>query len=731
MRGSIRIRLTLAFIGLAIGPLLLVGIVLARQSFTAQERQALNLQREVAQRVSTQVMVFFQELEGQLRIVSQVQGLQTLDRDRQRSILSELLSYQDVFEELALLDDQGQEQIHLSRINPLVTLGNRAEADEFVMPQANGEVYYSPVRFEGITGEPLITIAVPLFNVRTGLVDGVLVSEARIKKIWDLIANVQVSSDQSAYIVDARNVVVAHRNPSIVLQGTIFNVPGQDGLQPGLTGSRVVLAVETIRLGQQEFNIVAEQEEAEALALAIDSIYIIAYTIVGALMVAGFLGFLIVRQIVRPIQVMATAAQAISAGDLSQHVRITRQDELGVLANAFNSMTRQLQELIGSLEQRVISRTHRLEIAASLSEHLSAILNLEELLAEVVNQVKESFGYYHAHIYLLDEAQQKLTVAAGTGEAGAEMKARGHSIPLNAPTSLVARAARTGQIVKIDNVREAPDWLPNPLLPNTYSEIALPIILEGKMVGVLDVQQDKIAGLDEGDANLLRTLANQAAVAIRNARQFGEVQAALAAAHELQQQYIEQAWDQLKIARGSASRVQFNLEESVSLDEAVINQVREQGTKQKEPAIVMIAAQANGNQANHDSSARQALVAPVVLRDVIIGNLQLHGFDPDRQWTNNELAFINAVVDQVAQAAENLRLFEETRERAASEQTIREVTNKLRAAPNLDGLLETAARELGQWLGVQYTVLELGIEAEAVRSDEDQAGYHNGPGRSR
>ena len=163
MRNSIRVRLTIAFISLAVGPLLLVGIILAWQSFTVQEQQALNLQREVAQRVATQVTAFFGELENQLGVVGQVQGLQGLERDRQRDTLSELLAYQDVFEELALLDDQGQELVHLSRIDPVVPLSNRAEAEAFVVPQTTGQVYYSPIRFEGTTGEPFMTIAMPLF----------------------------------------------------------------------------------------------------------------------------------------------------------------------------------------------------------------------------------------------------------------------------------------------------------------------------------------------------------------------------------------------------------------------------------------------------------------------------------------------------------------------------------------------------------------------------------------
>ena len=168
---------------------------------------------------------------------------------------------------------------------------------------------------------------------------------------------------------------------------------------------------------------------------------------------------------------------------------------------AFKSMTDQLRNLITTLEERVVSRTQRLEVVASLSEQLNAILDFDQLLLELVSQVKDTFGYYHAHVYMLDESQN-LVMAAGAGEAGRQMMAQGHSISLDVPTSLVARAARTNQIVSIANVREAADWLPNPLLPDTYSEMAVPIVSEGQVVGVLDVQQDEVAGLDEGDAGL-------------------------------------------------------------------------------------------------------------------------------------------------------------------------------------------------------------------------------------
>jgi methyl-accepting chemotaxis protein len=370
MRNSVRIRLTVAFIGLAISPLLLVGIVLAWQSFTTQEQQALNLQREVAQRVSTQVTAFFEGLENELHLTSQVQGLQKLDQDKQHSVLSGLLAYHNVFDELALLDSQGQEQVRLSRTVLVPELRDRSQADEFVAPQTSGKTYYSPVRFDETTGEPLMTIAVPLLDARTGQADGVLVSEVRIKKIWDLIASMQVSPGQSVYVVNAQGQVVAHRNPSVVLGGTSFRAPDQNGIQPGLGGSSVILAVDKVSLGEQEFTIVAEQTVSEALALAYKTILITGGLIVVALVVSSLLGFLMVRQIVQPIQTMAMMAQAISAGDLYQQVKITSQDELGILAKALNSMTAQLQSLIGGLERQ---NTHLRATVQKYGEHMTEV----------------------------------------------------------------------------------------------------------------------------------------------------------------------------------------------------------------------------------------------------------------------------------------------------------------------------------------------------------------------
>ena len=201
--------------------------------------------------------------------------------------------------------------------------------------------------------------------------------------------------------------------------------------------------------------LLAEQNQSEAFDPIFTTLRSNVIIALAAVLVAVVVGLFLTRSIANPLAELAGTATNIAAGDLDLVVNVVREDEIGNLATAFNSMTAQLHDLIHSLEQRVVDRTHRLEIVATLSERLGAILNLEELLPQVVQQVQDNFGYYHAHIYLLDDDRERLVVAAGTGLAGAEMKTRGHNISMDATTSLVARAARAAQIVRVDNVREA------------------------------------------------------------------------------------------------------------------------------------------------------------------------------------------------------------------------------------------------------------------------------------
>jgi PAS domain S-box-containing protein len=192
----------------------------------------------------------------------------------------------------------------------------------------------------------------------------------------------------------------------------------------------------------------------------------------------------------------------------------------------FDQIVDQLRDTLGILQHRVSSLTHDLQIAADVSQQVTSILNLDELLPYFVELTKNSFGLYHAQVYLLDESRENLVMVSGAGEAGRQMKANGHHIPLNTERSLVARAARSRAAAIANDVTAEPDHLPNPLLPDTRAELAIPMIVGDVLIGVLDVQADSPNYFTDDDIRVKATLASQIAVAVQNAHSFQQLQQA-------------------------------------------------------------------------------------------------------------------------------------------------------------------------------------------------------------
>jgi GAF domain-containing protein len=229
---------------------------------------------------------------------------------------------------------------------------------------------------------------------------------------------------------------------------------------------------------------------------------------------------LIVVSIISRLGELTSSATAMQQGNLNQTVAAFGRDEISLLGSTFNAMAGQLKDLFNSLEQRVADRTKDLATVAEVGTATATILESKRLLQEVVDLIKDRFNLYHAHIYLLDEQGENLVLAAGAGEPGRIMVAEGRSIPLDREQSLVSRAARERKGVTVNDVTQAPDFLPNPLLPDTRSELAVPMVVGGNLIGVADLQSNTVGRFTDADISVGTTLASLVATSIQNVRQF-------------------------------------------------------------------------------------------------------------------------------------------------------------------------------------------------------------------
>ncbi|UCG25191.1 MAG: GAF domain-containing protein [Chloroflexota bacterium] len=292
-------------------------------------------------------------------------------------------------------------------------------------------------------------------------------------------------------------------------------------------GNNTAVAAEVTANVAERTNSIREKG-AEGLALARQDLQraTIASTAVSivfglvALIAGAFTALLLARRIIAPLTELTQAAQEVGSGNLDYRVEFTGQDEFASLGDVFNQMAGQLHNLVGSLERLVTERTRALTTTFQVSRRLSTILDQDRLVGEVVEQVRAAFDFYHVHIYLFDDDKTRLMMVGGTGSAGRTMLAAGHQ--LKRGQGLVGRAAESRRPVVVPDVTRDPNWLPNPLLPNTKSEIAAPIILGDEVLGVLDVQHDLRDGLSRSDAELLQSIADQVAIAWRNAELYGD-----------------------------------------------------------------------------------------------------------------------------------------------------------------------------------------------------------------
>jgi GAF domain-containing protein/HAMP domain-containing protein len=409
-------------------------------------------------------------------------------------------------------------------------------------------------------------------------------------------------------------------------------------------------------------------------------------------------------RISKPLVTLTEVSTQISMGALDQRAQVTQRNEIGLLAEAFNSMATQLQEFINSLEQRVAERTRNLRTASEVSRATTSLLDPDELLRQVVNLVRERFNLYYVGLFLLDPSKQFAVLRAGTGKAGRQMLARGHRLEVGGSSMIGRSIAREEANIALHVGTQAVRRYANPLLPNTRSEMAIPLRSRGQVIGAMTIQSAREAAFDETDIAVMQTMADQVAVTIDNAQLFAETQAALEEAAATHRRYLRRAWTEYTLSR-DVSGYQQTPVSLIPLDRQILPEVR-QATKEGRLLT------RSGDGGTDPSAGPATLVEPIVLRGQTIGALGFKQKPGAPPWSDDDVALIQTVASQLAQAVENLRLSRETERRAAREQLIGVVTARMRESLDLDTVLQTTTREMREALGLHSVMIELEMADE-------------------
>lgn len=404
--------------------------------------------------------------------------------------------------------------------------------DWYILPRSNKqETTIAPI-FRQIQGQEVVIASFVIPIVQNDKFYGIAGVDAPIGFVQQLLDNINLydGTTNAVLFTDTGTLIAVRHRPELTNQPANLIYTDFDQIKPSLNSALTRLSPDgkyleifsPIEIGKSQTHWVMgliipfEKITAPATIAAIWQVLIGTGLIVLALILLWYLA----GQVVRPMQYLTNAAAAIARGDWTVRANIHSNDEAEVLANAFNTMTSQLQTAFATLEQRVAARTKDLATVAEVGTATATILESQRLLQEVVELTKERFNLYHAHIYLLDKQGKNLVLAAGAGEPGRIMVEEGRSIPLDREQSLVARAAREHKGITVNDVTQAPDFLPNRLLPDTRSELAVPMIVGDKVIGVLDIQSDQVGRFKDAEISVGSTLASLVATSIQNVRSF-------------------------------------------------------------------------------------------------------------------------------------------------------------------------------------------------------------------
>lgn len=332
-------------------------------------------------------------------------------------------------------------------------------------------------------------------------------------------------------------------------------------------------------------------------------------------------------------------------------------------------------------------RAAQVRAAVEVSQELAAVPALDELFRRVVSLVKERFGYYHVQIFRYQPALDAVVLVAGYGQVGETMLAEGHSLRLG--EGVVGTAAATARTVLAPDVRQSTTWAPNPHLSETRGELAVPIVIRDRVLGILDVQSDTVGGLGEEDQLLLESICGPIALAIEDTNLRQEMEARLRELNTLQRIMTRQEWEAFRGREETVDGFEFDQRSVRPLSQGMSSVSR---------------------------GSHRAVVAPMDVGGEVIGALGTYE-DPDQPLSAGDREMLRDIAVQVTEALQRAQLLEQTQSRATRERVIRDIADRMQRATDMESLMRLTAQELTRVLHASRAYVRMGNEEQLARGE--------------
>ncbi len=652
----------------------------------ALTQQADNLLKTVNNDLVVSTNTWLKLNSSSLRQVALSQDIISMDPVRQKPILQSLsLANTNIY--LASTTNSSGFNIARSDSEELTDYKDR---QWFLTARAGAPFAYQTL-IGRTNGLPSLVIAAPIRNEGNSII-GVVMFSTDLTSLASQVNVNTIGTGGSAYIVDGQNRVVAHPDErftnelrdfsdsepvKIMRSGTTGNITYTDN-----NGRKWRGYVEQLDNGWG----VIVQVPTDQILEPVYRVRTVSFITIGfGFALLSVLIMLATRQLIRPIRSLTSTATAISEGDLDRRVNIQSADEIGMLANAFNNMTDRLRTTLYDLQVGIQQRTSQLErtllqlrSGTEISRTINTILDVPTLLASVVNEVKEKFDLYYVGVFLMDVNGEYAVLRAGTGEAGEKMIAQGHKLLRGGSSMIGWVTTRLEPRIALDVGKESVRFS-NPLLPLTRSEMAVPIMSRGKILGAMSIQSSKSAAFNDNDVLVMQGIADNLAISLENANLFQQTQENLNEIRGLNQAFLRQAWG-----------------ETLEMEKELVGLYSSTGL-------------------HADVSNDRMITLPLILREQSIGEIQLDL--GDHHLSSEEVEIIDTIAIQTALALENARLLEETQRNAYQEQKLNEMTSMFTRAVTVEEVLKTAVRELANLPAVS----EVSVQITQSAADEDNS----------